>query len=95
MQRILNKKEGCFHVHLHLWKGKPSLSRIDKIGIPPIMPSFQSSNREESHGILIFSQDDAIAYVWMKNSNKGILVDKISIIGRPMKIINEEPYVIE
>ena len=40
MQTCLNKKSGCFHVHLHDHKGKPSPSFTDQKGLPGVRITF-------------------------------------------------------
>lgn len=88
MQRILDKKEGCFHVHLHNFSAKPRLSRTDKAGIFPLIPGFQVVSSESYHGIFLLGNNGATIYVWPPKSKVPIFASKISIIGYPMKIIN-------
>lgn len=87
MQRILDNKEGCFHVHLHPFGGKPQLSRTDEKGILPLIPSFQIADPRSYHGIFLLGIESAIAYVWIPEHKQPVVASKISIIGYPMKII--------
>lgn len=85
LQETLNRKDSCFHVHLHPFKGKPSLSFTDKKGIFPLIPSFRTVNRDSVHGIFLLSSDKATAYVWIPGLDMPIEVKKISIVGYPMQ----------
>jgi hypothetical protein len=85
MQKILDDKVGVFHVHIHPFPGKPGLSRTDMSGILPLIPSFKAVGPQLAHGVLLFSLDNAIAYVWVPESMQPIKARKISIIGRPLQ----------
>lgn len=88
MQRIHDKKSGCFHVHLHDHPGVPSPSETDqKGGIPKVIESFANVNTEQAHGILIFSEDSFYAAVKVNGQVKFITPEQISVIGYPMKIV--------
>lgn len=89
MQRILDKNEGCFHVHMHPFGGKLGLSVTDKKGITPLIQSFKFVNQSSGHGILLLGINNLLSYVWFPGTDNPALVSKISIIGYPMKIINQ------
>ena len=86
MQRILDESCGCFHVHLHDHSGRTSPSRTDQSSLPPVVQSFSNVNGDQSHGILILSNDSLYASVQYKNEKQFILPQLVSIIGSPMKL---------
>lgn len=87
MQKALNDSVCVFHVHLHYGTGRPGLSRTDKEGITPLIPSFQAVCPLQKHGILLFNEDSISAWVLSQNKKSFLKVDKVSIIGYPINIL--------
>ena len=86
MQRILENKEGCFHVHLHNHKGVPSPSSIDKKGLPGIPKSFANVSQNQANGILILSKDAFYITIKFGNEDRFISPELISVVGYPLNL---------
>ncbi|MFC5410858.1 HesA/MoeB/ThiF family protein [Larkinella bovis] len=84
MQRSLEKKGGCFHVHLHDHCGKPYPSRTDKSSLPGVVESFANIAPFQANGILILSKDSFYASVKIAGEKKYLHPKSISIVGKPM-----------
>lgn len=86
MQGVLNRDEGCFHVHIHEWPGRPSFGRTDQLELPRVAQSFRNVGPKHAHGLLLLSPDSASAEVWMPGRAKA-LPGRVNIVGFPMSII--------
>lgn len=86
MQLILDREEGCFHVHLHDHFGMPSPGTTDKKGIPGIVNSFANVS-SQPHGFIIFSKDSFYVTVKIAGITQLITPQIISVIGYPMKFV--------
>jgi len=82
-----SRAEGIFHVHEHGHTGEPILSRTDARELPSLIPGFKSVGPTGPHGLIIWSLDNASAWVWLPAEGKPLQVDKISIIGAPISIV--------
>lgn len=86
MQGVLDNDEGCFHVHLHRWPGRPRFSLTDRDELPQIARSLQNVGPAQAHGLFLLSEDSAHADVWMPGRKEPVSA-RINIIGFPMTII--------
>lgn len=84
MQGSIDKKCGCFHVHLHDHYGKPSPSLTDKKGIPGVVQSLSHSASKEINGFLILSENGFHAELKINAETNLIKPQIISAIGYPM-----------
>ncbi len=89
MQRILDTRNGAFHVHVHAHNGIPHLGKMDRTEIPPLIQSFRTVGSEASHGILLLSNNSCYCKVWAPNSTIPTDASKFSIIGYPLEIIED------
>lgn len=91
MQGVIDNAEGCFHVHLHGWPGRPRFSAVDLHELPHVARSLQKVGPMEAHGLFLLSNDSAHAEVWMPGKKDPVLA-RINIVGFPMAIIEaKEP----
>lgn len=79
-------REGIFHVHLHPREIGTAMSPVDRREIPKLMPGFQSVGREAIHGIIILSDDEASAWVWLPGRKDGIGAETVAVIGSPLNV---------
>lgn len=84
MQRSLEKKGGCFHVHLHDHRGQPGPSRTDKNGLPGVAESLANVAPAQANGFLILSQDSFYASVKIPGQKAFLQPDAVSVVGKPM-----------
>ncbi len=82
-------REGIFHIHVHPYKGKTGMSRVDSREIPRLIPGFQSVGREAVHGIIILSRDHGAGWVWLPGRKEPVTVGTISVIGKPLGIFEK------
>ncbi|MGC4101103.1 ThiF family adenylyltransferase [Ferruginibacter sp.] len=87
MQSALDSSSGIFHVHMHDHTGKPGLSYTDRKEIPDVIDSFYNVVPNQAHGLIILSQNSAIAEVKLHEKRHRIIPESISIVGYPMKSI--------
>ena len=86
MQRIMEKKEGCFHVHLHDNKGIPSPSFTDKKGLPDVAKSFANISQKQANGILILSENSFFASIKFANESHFLTPEVVSVVGYPFNL---------
>jgi len=86
MQGIIDDDEGCFHVHLHDWPGRPRFSPTDRAELPRVAHSFRNVGPTQAHGLFLLSDDSAYADVWMPGKKDPVSA-RINIVGFPMTII--------
>lgn len=87
MQRILDNGRGVLHVHFHDWPGMPTYSKMDRTEIPRLVQSFRSVDATMPHGMLLLSPDNARASVVMVGRTALEIVNQISIVGWPTRIV--------
>jgi hypothetical protein len=80
-------REGIFHVHLHPREIGTEMSRVDRREIPRLMPGVQSVGRDAIHGIIILSEDEASAWVWLSGRKDGIPAETVAVIGSPLNVL--------
>ena len=86
MQGAIDHDEGCFHVHLHAWPGRPQFSPTDLAELPRVARSFRNVGPTQAHGLFLLSDDSAYADIWMPGK-KDLMSARINIVGFPMTII--------
>ena len=62
------------------------MSPVDWREVPKLMPGIQSVGREAIHGIIILSEDDASAWVWLPGRKDGLPADTVAVIGSPLAV---------
>lgn len=87
LQATLDGSLCAFHVHAHVGRGRPGLSRPDMKGIIPILPSFRAVSPSCVHGIILLNQDNISAWVLSSDGKDIVPFNKISIIGYPIELI--------
>ena len=92
MQRILNTKEGAFHVHMHHYFPNFSLgfSRVDQQGIGRMIQSFQAAGPTLPHGAFLYDSKRYLADVLMPCGKQFIRAKKITVVGFPTQIYKEK-----
>ncbi len=88
MQIMLDKRWGCFHVHLHSHGGQPSPSGIDESSLPALGVSLAKTAINQFSGYMILSNDSVFASVCTVKG-KFIKPQLISIIGYPIVFIHQ------
>lgn len=86
MQVVLDTGMGLFHVHCHAHRGRPGFSSMDLDETPDVVSSLRVANPNEAHGMLLLSNDECIAHVWMPGSNEPVFDNRITIVGYPLRI---------
>ena len=86
MQKMMDKDEGCFHVHLHNHSGAPTPSFTDEQGLPDVIRSFANVSQKQANGILILSEDSFYATVKLANDVEFITPSLISVVGYPLRM---------
>jgi hypothetical protein len=87
MQLVLDTGLGLFHVHRHVHSGRPGFSPMDSDETPRIVSGLRVANPNEAHGMLLLSNDECIAHVWMPGSDEPMFDNRITIVGYPLRII--------
>ena len=89
MQRILDTKEGAFHVHIHqhLLNGYLGFSRTDTKDLPRLINSFKVVGPNSAHGAILFGEGKCTSLTWLPNHNKPLSASKLLILGYPMDFI--------
>jgi hypothetical protein len=90
MQKSLDGNSGAIHVHKHHCYGKPNYSDDDWDGWNRLLPSFRTFLPKLSHGVLVLSLGSAAGLIWRDGRKKPLALDKISIVGFPIRIFNHE-----
>lgn len=89
MQVVRTKRTepGCiFHIHAHAHRGRPGFSRPDWQGLPPLIPGFLRSGPKGVHGLILLSNDSAIAQVWRPDKPDASEKASIVLSGKCMRI---------
>ncbi len=86
MQKVLDTKEGMFHVHIHPSNAVPGLSLVDKEEIPPVVQNFRNVDGGAVHGILLMSTSRYKAFVMLPKEPKLIPTTRVSVVGFPMSL---------
>ena len=86
MQRVLDRGQGGFHVHMHRWPGRPVLSHMDADEIPPVVTGLRRVGLGYAHGIVLLHQQECAAWVWLPGSDNAIEAQSVSVVGFPINI---------
>lgn len=86
MQQVLDRGEGVFHIHLHSWFGKPEFSAMDGKELPRLIPSFQAVGPALAHGLVLLSENECTAAIWMPGMDRPVEPKRIVIVGYPLQI---------
>lgn len=93
MQNVLDHKAarvGAFHIHVHDHAGPTGLSKTDRAEIPLLIPSFKSVGKEAAHGLIIFSHDHAMSWVWLPGKQEPVVASRIVVVGAPLSIFEAQ-----
>jgi len=85
MQRILSREEGAFHVHVHEGCGPPAFSRVDRLSLAEVVPSFQAVGPTMPHGAMLLSNDFVVADVWMPGCRLPKRATAVTSVGFPLE----------
>jgi len=89
MQRVLTSKQGVLHVHLHEHDGEPDFSLMDRTEQPRLVQSFRHTDAKRPHGMLVLSNDSAVADIWLPGESALRPADQISLVGWPTVILKK------
>jgi hypothetical protein len=90
MQHALDTGDSLLHVHCHGGRGIPHLSRIDEAEIPRLVHSLQTVRPDAAHGILLLSDDQCTAWVWLPDALESVVPASITVIGYPMQLTHPD-----
>lgn len=83
-------KEGLFHIHLHPHRGPTSMSRVDREGIPPMIPGFRNVAPNAPHGIIILSLNHGSCWVWLPARDGAHVASSIRVAGLPIRVFKAQ-----
>jgi len=86
MQHIITTHEGMFHIHMHPFNYPPSMSRTDRLEIPPVVNSLCNVDKSVLNGCIIMSNTLCCAYVNVLGQKQLIGTNKIRVIGFPFSL---------
>lgn len=89
MQLALDTREGIFHIHQHVGSNIPRFSLMDREETPPIIASLQNVSPESTHGMIVINDKNITGLAQMPNDDFLVPINKIVVVGFPIKIINE------
>jgi proteasome lid subunit RPN8/RPN11 len=92
MQAALSQKASIFHVHVHDHYGEPWFSRADLRESREYVPNFWHVQPEHPHGTVVFSHDEIAGLCWLPGQEAPQIIQKFSIVGGPLKIIQEATW---
>lgn len=84
MQRVLDAGVGTFHVHLHEHRGAPRFSSTDSDETPRVVAGLRTVGPSAPHGMLLLSENQAEAWVWLPGEAEHTRAARIIVVGRPM-----------
>jgi len=85
MQRMFEAKGGCFHVHLHDHRGKPSPSYTDQQSLPGVVESLGNISAGQAVGLLILGEDNFYCQVRVSDHTRLSSPMQVTGVGFPMK----------
>lgn len=80
-QAALRTPLSVVHVHLHEHAGTPGFGGVDSRETRAFMPDFLKVRNDQPHAALIFSADEAVGRIWVRDRAAGKPIDTISFIG--------------
>jgi hypothetical protein len=83
-QRILDRGDSAFHVHMHEHRGRPWFSRLDRSSLAQVVGSFRSMARKVPHGAILLSDDSIAALTWPEGATPEAA--RVSVIGYPLQV---------
>jgi hypothetical protein len=83
-QRVLERQEVAFHVHAHIGRGMPRLSRTDIAELPAVVQSLCITAPALPHGLLLLSEDSMAALMWMPGLSSAV-AGEVVVVGLPMQ----------
>ncbi|MGC4033248.1 MAG: hypothetical protein QM754_16250 [Tepidisphaeraceae bacterium] len=86
MQSVLDTGSGVFHVHMHPHRGRPGLSRMDRLELPKLISSFRAVGPTAAHGIFLLSHDECVGVVWPPGGSQPVEAMKVVVVGFPMEM---------
>ena len=90
MQRVLDERQGIFHVHMHFHKGPTRFSRLDRAELPRLVASFRGVGPGYAHGLLMLSYDHGFASVWLPGREQPMNATRVTVVGRPLTFWEDE-----
>ena len=81
VQAAFRPKRALLHIHMHGGKGKPGFSGVDLRSADDFVPAFGQSIPSMPHGLLVLSDDDATAQIWLPDQARPAPVNKFVRIG--------------
>lgn len=85
LQRILDSKVGCFHVHYHSFSSnKPEFSGTDLKDNPEIIKAFKYADKSQFHGMIVLGKSGINALVYLSQKDTWVPVTKTIVVGYPM-----------
>lgn len=84
MQRVLDERQGMFHVHMHYHKGPTRFSRLDRAELPRLVASFRGVGPGFAHGLLLLSEDHGLASVCIPGHEQPFNAERVTVVGRPL-----------
>jgi len=86
MQGVLDRGQGGFHVHLHHWPGRPTLSRMDAEEIPKVVTGLQRVGPTLAHGLVLLHDEECAAWVWLPDNVTVVQATSVSVVGFPTNV---------
>jgi hypothetical protein len=88
MQRVLDSRDGAFHVHLHDHRGRPDFGEMDREEIPRVVSGLRVAGPDAPHGMLLLSANHAAAWVWLPGLTEPVTASRISVVGFPLGLFD-------
>jgi hypothetical protein len=88
MQRVLDSRDGAFHVHLHDHPGKPGFGKMDREEIPRVVSGLRVAGPDAPHGMLLLSGNHGAAWVWLPGHAEPVAASRISVVGFPLGLFD-------
>lgn len=85
MQRILDTKEGAFHVHMHS-PVFPTFSSDDRENHQRLMPAFRNVGMKSIHGAILLMKHTIVGICWLPGEKNPHKISQIKVIDSPYKI---------
>ncbi len=90
MQHVLDTEDSLLHVHEHGGLGIPRLSPTDASELPRLVQSLRVVGPGAAHGILLLSNEQATAWVWLPGALEPVVPAAITAVGYPIQLIQPE-----
>lgn len=90
MERALSPGLSVIHVHLHDHRGRPAFSGTDRRGHGPLLSALQNAGPDVPHAAMVLSDDSAAAVVLLPKQQELQVATKVTVLGRPMRLLGVE-----